>query len=148
MFIFYLSHMDSLNWLAIGVVSIGNFVLGALWFSVFFGKQWMWIHHGDKTPTEKEMKEMSKGMGVLMLSEFVATTLIIIGLTCIIRAIPGYSGVQTAFMVWLAFIMPMIVSTTLWGNDRREGRLLKVVLSSSYRLVALLAAGYILSMWK
>jgi uncharacterized membrane protein YkgB len=139
--------MEGLNWLAIGVVTVANFIFGALWFSLFFGKQWMWIHHGDKAPSEKEMKEMSKGMWVLMVSEFVVTTLMIIGLACIIRAIPEYSGLQNAFMVWLAFVMPMVVSGVLWGNDRKEWRMLKIILSSSYRLVALLAAGYVLAMW-
>jgi hypothetical protein len=106
--------MDSLNWIAISVVTVANFILGALWFSLFFGKQWMQIHHGDKVPSEAEMAEMSKGMWVLMVSEFIATTLMIIGVACIMRAIPEYSGLQIAFMIWLAFIMPMIVSGVLW----------------------------------
>jgi hypothetical protein len=50
-------------------------------------------------------------------------------------------------MIWLAFIMPMIVSGVLWWNDRKEMRLLKVAISASYRLIALLAVGYILSIW-
>jgi hypothetical protein len=136
-----------LNWLTISIVIVANFILGALWFSLFFGKQWMWIHHGDKTPSEKEMTEMSKGMWILMVSEFVATALIIIGLACIIRATPEYSGLQVGFMVWLAFILPMIVSGVIWGNDRKEVRLQKITLSASYRLIALLAAGYVIAIW-
>jgi Protein of unknown function (DUF1761) len=80
--IFTFFTMDSLNWLVISVVTVGNFILGALWFSLFFGKQWMQIHHGDKVPSEAEMAEMSKGMWVLMVSEFIATTLM------------SYTGVQ------------------------------------------------------
>jgi fatty acid desaturase len=139
--------MDWLNWFAIVVVTVANFILGAVWFSAFFGKQWWRIHHGDEKMTEAKMKEMSKGMGTLMVTEFVATGLMIVGLACLIGAIPEYSGIKIAFMVWLAFVLPMVISSVIWGNDRREMRLQKIALSASYRLIALLGAGYILAMW-
>lgn len=48
----------SLNWLAIGVITLGHFILGAVWFSAIFGKAWMRIHHGDKIPTKAELDKM------------------------------------------------------------------------------------------
>lgn len=73
----------------------------------------MKIHH-EKTLSDAEMKEMSKGMAVLMGLELAATLLMMIGLACIVGAIPEYSGVKIGFLVWVAFILPMNVSNTIW----------------------------------
>jgi uncharacterized membrane protein YciS (DUF1049 family) len=50
-------------------------------------------------------------------------------------------------MIWLAFVMPECVSVVLWGNDKKSVMFEKILLSSSYRLIALIAAGYVLAIW-
>lgn len=50
----------SLNWLAIGVLTVTHFALGAIWFGPIFGKIWMRIHHGDKKMSDTEMQEAMK----------------------------------------------------------------------------------------
>lgn len=140
--------MDSLNWLAIAVVTVGSWMFGALWFGPIWGKIWMKIHHGEKKMSDAEMKEAMKGMWKLLVSEFAATALMMIGLACIIIAIPEYSGVRNAFMIWLAFVMPAGLSVVLWGNDQKKWMCTKIALIASNRLISLLMAGYILSMWK
>lgn len=50
-----------------------------------------------------------------MLSELVATFLLMTGLACVINAIPQYSGIQNAFMLWLAFVLSITVSNVVWG---------------------------------
>ena len=137
--------MDSLNWIAISVCTLIMFMGGAFWHGPIFGKLWMQIHHGDKKFTEEENMELMKGMWKLMLAEFVVSFLMIVGLACIIRAIPEYSGVQNAFMIWIAFVLPTLTSSVLWGGDKREWMGTKVLITGSYRLLALLLAGYILT---
>ena len=75
----------------------------------------MKIHHGDKKFIPEEMEKLTAGMWKLMLSELVASFLMIVGLACVIQAIPEYSGVRTAFMVWLAFVLPTLTSSVIWG---------------------------------
>jgi hypothetical protein len=87
-------------------------------------------------------------MWKLLVTEFAATALMIVGLACIIIAIPEYSGVKNAFMIWLAFVMPAGVSVVLWGGDKKEWMCTKIALIASNRLIALLVAGYILSVWR
>lgn len=98
--------MQSLNWLAIATVTVASWGFGAIWFGPVWGKLWMKIHHGDKIPSDTEMKKMTEGIWKLLVTEFIATALMIIGLACIINAIPEYSGIRNAFMIWLAFVMP------------------------------------------
>lgn len=83
-----------LNWIAIFVISFAAFGGGAIWHGPLFGKLWMKIHHGDSVPSAEEMKKMTQGMWKLLLTEFVATLLMIISLACLVKAISQYSGVQ------------------------------------------------------
>jgi glycerol uptake facilitator-like aquaporin len=75
----------------------------------------MKIHHGEKKFSDKEMKEMTAGMWKLLITEFIVTFLMVISIACIVRAIPQYSGIQNAFMLWLGFVLPMTVSNIIWG---------------------------------
>lgn len=113
-FIFFFFTMSTLPWMLIAIMTVACFALGAIWHGPIFGKLWMRIHHGKDSFNAKEMEEATKGMWKLMVTEFVATFLMVIGLACVIRAIPAYSGMQTAFMLWLAFVLPTMVSTVIW----------------------------------
>ena len=140
--------MPEINWLAVTVLTVGSWMFGAVWFGPVWGNLWMRIHHGEKSPTPAEMKKLSEGMWKLLVTEFVATALMIIGLACVINAIPELSGVKNAFMVWLAFVMPAGMSVVLWGNDEKKWMCTKIALIASNRLISLLVAGYVLSMWR
>jgi hypothetical protein len=137
----------SLNWPAIITLTVISFIFGSFWFGPLFGKIWMRIHDFEKK-SKKDMEQAMKGMWKLMTAEFVANFFIIIGLACIIPAIPEYSGVRTALMVWVAFILPMCVSNILWGNDPKKYMIPKIALTSGYRLIMCLVAGYVLMVWR
>jgi hypothetical protein len=85
-------------------------------------------------------------MWKLMVIEFVAILLMVIGLACVVRAIPQYSGMMTAFMLWLAFVLPTMTSTVIWGADTKKYMATKIAVSSICRLIGLLATGYVLSL--
>lgn len=139
--------MQELNWMAIAIMTVASFALGALWHGPIFGKLWMRIHHGDQNMTDAEMKKAMEGMWKIMLAELIATLLMIIGLACTIRAIPTFPPMQTAFMVWLGFVLPTMTSTVLWGNDAKKWMGTKIAISSTCRLISLLATAYVLSAW-
>lgn len=138
----------SLNWLAIIIITLVTFFGGAFWHGPLFGKIWMKIHHGDKKYSEDEMKKMMEGMWKLMTAEFVASLFMIMTLAFLIVMLPVFSGIHLAFLVWIGFVVPTMTSVVLWGNDAKKYMLTKIVISSSFRLVSLLIAGYILSVWK
>ncbi|MBP9779264.1 DUF1761 domain-containing protein [Candidatus Gracilibacteria bacterium] len=137
----------TLNWAAIGLLTVIHFSLGALWFGPLFGKIWMRIHHGDKKIPDEEMKKMMEGMWKLMLTEFIACGLMVIALACLVGAIPTMSGWQIGLMTWVGFVLPMSASNVIWGTDSREWMVTKIALVTGYRLIAFIAIGYILSIW-
>ena len=83
-----------------------------------------------------------------MVIELIASALMVIGLACIMGAIPEYSGVRNAFMIWFVFVLPTLTSTVIWGGDKKESMCTKIAITGSYRLIALLAIGYVLSVWR
>ena len=104
----------------------------------------MKIHH--KTPlTKTQEQEMMKGMQKLMLTEFVASLLITIALACLVSAIPTMPGRKIGLMVWVGFVLPMTASNVIRGNDDRKQMCTKIALAAGYRLLSLVAIGYILS---
>lgn len=105
----------------------------------------MRIHH-KTTLTKAQEQEMMKGMRKLMLTEFVASLLITIALACLVAAIPTMAGRRIGLMVWLGFVLPMTASNVIRGNDDRSWMPSKIALAAGYRLVALAAIGYTLSM--
>ncbi len=135
----------ALPWLQIILMTIVSWIVGALWFGPLFGKVWMKIHHGDKTLSNWEMESMKKWMVILMFIELLATFIIMMTLAFLTKMLPGFSGMHIGFLVWLGFILPMNVSNTLWWNDKKKMMLLKILVSSSYRLIMLILAGYIFS---
>jgi hypothetical protein len=137
--------MATLPWMTIAIMSVVCFVFGAVWHSALFGKLWTRIHHGKDTLTPAELKESDKGLPLIMVAEFVATLLIVIGLACIVRAVPQYSGVMNAFLVWAAFVLPTMTSTVIWGADAKKYMATKIAVSSICRLLGLLVTGYVLS---
>jgi len=136
--------MGSLNWSVIIIMTVVSFILGHLWFGVFFGKQWQRIH-GVDCMDEKTKKTLMKGIWKIMVSELISTLLIIIGLACIIRAVPEYSGVKTALMVWVAFVVPLTISNVIWGGDKRKDMVAKITITVGYRLIPMLITGYVLT---
>lgn len=94
--------MDSLNWVAIFGVTLMGFILGPLWYGpLLFGNVWMRIHRHDKKSPAEQKKEM-EGMWKLMVSEFIATLLIMTGLAWIIKAtaMNTEGALHVALWVW------------------------------------------------
>lgn len=83
-----------------------------------------------------------------MLTELIATFIIVITLEFLIQVLTSFSGVHIAFMIWLGFILPVTAGNVIWGNDKIEWICKKIAIASGYRLATLLAAGYILSIWQ
>jgi Protein of unknown function (DUF1761) len=77
--------MEGINWIAVATVTVMTWMFWALWFGPIWGKVWMRIHHGDKKMSESEMKEAMNGMWKLLLAEFIASGLMVVGLALIIH---------------------------------------------------------------
>lgn len=82
-----------------------------------------------------------------MLTEFVSVVLMIMSLDFIRQVLPAFSGLHVGFMMWLGFVLPTYMSSIVWGKDEKKWMIAKICLSAGYRLLTLLGAGYVLSIW-
>ena len=140
-----------LNWVAIIVITLVSFFFGAAWHGkYFFGDIWLRMHYGKTEFTEftdAEMKKAMEGMNIIMFAEFIATFLMVMTLAFLMKVLPGFSPWHVVFLVWIGFVLPTITSTVIWGADAKRWMMPKILISGSFRLMALLFAGYILSIW-
>jgi Protein of unknown function (DUF1761) len=109
------------NFIIFVVIStILQYVLSSLWYSVFFGKQWMVINEFDTKPKEVQEqleKEMTPFYGLQLLITIVAN----IVFATVFTAIKGNMDVF-AFggYVLLGFIMPALIEGVIWGNTAKK----------------------------
>src|SRR3954464_12427219 len=95
-----------LNYTAILVATIAQFIFGAIWYMPIFGKTWGKIHDFDQVAPEKQ-KEMMKGMWKFLVMQFVLTFITTVVFALLLKHIsPEWNIYGLAFFLWLGFIMP------------------------------------------
>ncbi len=132
-----------INYWAVIVAAVVMYALGALWYSVLFGKAW--ARAGKMT---KEMMEAAqkKGMAwryVLMLVGSFLTAYILAHFIQYTGSMQFTDGMVGGFWIWLGFYVPVLSGQVLWEGKPFAYYLINV----TYYLVGLLLMGGILAAW-
>ncbi len=132
------------NYYAIIISAIISFVLGALWFSLLFGKSWTKLMgYSAKDIENAKKKGMTKSyliglIGQLILSYVLANFIIYADAKTIIE------GIQIGAFIWLGFVATISLGMILWDNKPIK----LYIINTSYWLVSLIIQGIILSVWQ
>ena len=125
------------NYLAVLIAAIAAFAVGALWFTVIFGKIW-----------RKEMGVMEgasmSGMGSSMIGGFVATLVLTYVLDYFLIALGAVTlsaALTIAFWAWLGFVAT-VMSNMIW-YEKKSWTL--YFINAAHYLVALLVASAVLA---
>lgn len=132
-----------LNWLAIVVATILQFICGAVWYSFLFGKLWGKIHGFDKLPKETQEK-MMKEMGPFYAVQFLVTLLSTFILAIFITNLPGWNPFGMAFFFWLGFTLPAQVSGVIFGGTEGKWIVKKIAVQALGSLLFLEVAAAVL----
>ncbi|MDR3773719.1 MAG: DUF1761 domain-containing protein [Terracidiphilus sp.] len=131
-------HLHFNHW-PILVAAIVQWVLGALWYSLFFAKPWMAL-------TGHKKGERPKGAVVAMISSFFGGLILCFVLAHVVMwsgATTWCWGALVGFICWLGF-----VATPLFFEKLYEQRPLKLfAINAGYWLVALVSSGVLLAAW-
>lgn len=134
--------MSGLNYLAIFVTAVVIFVIGALWYTVLFGKQWLAAHAYTPEQLEGMKKEAGKAYGLSFVCYLV--------LAAVMELLVGRMGVHTAMggvklglTCWLGFVATIGLTANLYSNKRFATYLI----DAGYQLVFMVVAGVILAIW-
>ena len=132
-----------INYPAVIVAAILHWILGAVWYGVFSSK---FIELMAWTPAQLaaiESQSHTKDYILAFLSSLVLTYILAHFLQYT-KAVNISGGLQTAFWLWLGFVVTTQLPTVLF-EGRKPGLYL---LNIGYQFVACLAAGALLALWK
>ncbi|MDD5318470.1 MAG: DUF1761 domain-containing protein [Candidatus Pacebacteria bacterium] len=129
------------------VCAVIAMVVGGVWYGPLFGKKWMKIAVRDAGDIE-ERKKMQKASMKLYIIQFVLTLLQVFILAFYVNTFRNFSGVQNAFLIWLAFVMPTVAGASMWNNDSKKIKWSRFLIQAGYQLVMFIIFGLILSIWR
>jgi Protein of unknown function (DUF1761) len=133
-----------LNFVAIGVATVVQFIIGAIWYAPLFGKTWAAIHGFDKLSLEAQKEAQSK-MWPLLVTQFGLTIITTVVLDLLKGGLPAdWNLYGLAGFIWFGFVMPTQVSAVIFGGTEPKWVLTKIAIASSASLVCLMAAAAIL----
>ncbi|MGO9777509.1 MAG: DUF1761 domain-containing protein [Terracidiphilus sp.] len=132
-------HHLHFNHLAVLVSAFYQWILGALWYSLFFVKPWMALtgHVAGSRPKGAVVGMISSFVGGLILSFVLAHVVLWSGAATI-----GW-GALIGFICWLGFIAAPLLAETIY--EQRPWKLYAI--NSGYWLAALLGSGCLLAAW-
>lgn len=134
------------NLVAVLAATIVMFAVGAVWYMVFFSKQWGEIHGFEKL-SKNEQREMQSQMGLLYGTQMLVTFVSAWVLAFFLALLPNVAWYTLAFLLWLGFIVPTEVSSVIFGGTEGRWILSKIVISIGGSLACILAGAWVLSLF-
>lgn len=135
-----------INYLAILVAVVANFILGFLWYTPLFGKAWA-KEMGFDTSVKPSGGEMAKGMVFMVVGNFLMAYVFAHNMVAW-SFVPGMdkmpkvgSVMNSAIFTWLGFYLPVDIGIVTW--EKRSWKLFGI--NTGYHLAMLLVAATILA---
>ena len=130
---------------AVIVATLVNYILGGLWYSpLLFGNKFLQIMNWSP----EKIAEMERQTPVKELSiAFVMSLVLVYILAHLVqytKAKTAWAGIETAFWLWLGFIVTTQLATVIF-EQRPLGLYL---INIGYQLVGCALAGAILAIWR
>lgn len=136
-----------INYLAVLVAAIANFIIGFLLHGPVLGKTWMRLANIHPTGQEKfkdMVPQMVKNFLVNVVFAYVLSVMYMSAATSPLSAGAGvWTGICVAFLAWLGFIVTSSSMEVIWMGRSYKLWLFEIFAS----LVACLAMGAIIAAW-
>ena len=133
-----------MNFPAIILATIVQFVIGAVWYSFLFGKLWGKIHGFDKLSKQVQQK-MMKAMGPFYALQFFVTLVTSFVLEIFVVYLPhDWNVYALAGFFWIGFVVPAQVSAVIFGGTPGKWIVKKIAVQAGASLLCLEAAAIVL----
>lgn len=138
-----------INFIAIAVAVVANFILGALWYMPLFGKAWakeIGISMDQKPPTSVFVRNMIiMVIGNFLMAWVLAHNIAVWNPSTWGRSVPSemtpmLMATMSAIFTWLGFFVPVDLNTISW--EMKSWKLFFI--NTGYHLASLLVVSYIL----
>jgi hypothetical protein len=135
------SFFSHLNWLAVAAATLGYFALGALWYSVLFGKLWI-----KATGVKMDNPEARKGAGAIFLVTLILEFVAVVGIAILVYRLgltAAISGIKLGLVTGICFAGIGISVSYLY---QMKPKVLSVI-DSGYHIGGHIIAAVILCLW-
>ncbi len=135
-----------INYVAIFVAVVANFILGFLWYTPLFGKAWA-TEMGFDTNVKPTGSEMAKGMIFMIIGNFLMAYVFAHNMAAW-SFVPGMDQMpkignmmNAAIFTWLGFYLPVDIGIVTW--EKKSWKLFWI--NTGYHLAMLIVAASILT---
>ncbi len=132
------------NYIAVVVAGVAIFMIGGVWYSALFRKQWI----AAQGWTEADMKAAATGnMAGMYVSQFVTSMVAAWVLAVIMNHFVDLTplrGALVGVLCWLGFTATVVYSNVVWNMKPKR----LWVIDAGYYLIAYAVAGVILAVWR
>lgn len=140
-----------INFAAVAIAVIANFVFGFLWYTPLFGKAWAKEMGFDMT-VKPPASAMFRGMGIMIIGNFLLAWVLAHDLTVwnpefwgkepFVDSKATFAAMASLFL-WLGFFVPVDLNAVAW--EQRSWKLF--LINTSYHFFSLLLVSMILMYW-
>jgi len=128
------------NWVAIVIAAIAQFIIGWIWYGPLFGKPWMSMMGMSQQSMSRE--GMRKTMTLTFIGSLV-TAAVLSMLVGWMGAKTLSAGIAAGFWAWLGFVATVTLGGVLFAKMSWN----LYILNNAYQLVSLAVMGAILAKW-
>ena len=132
-----------INYLAIIIASVAQFIIGAIWYMPLFGNLWGKIHGMEKVSKEDRQK-MMKSMGPFLGLQFLLTLVTTFVLAIFIEYQPTWNAYAMAAFFWIGFVIPTQVSGVIFGGTNPKWIVTKILVQAGASFLCLEVAAAII----
>lgn len=134
-----------LNYLAILLATVGQFIFGALWYTLLFGPLWGKMHGFNKL-SKAAQQELMSHMGPFYGVQFLVTLVTSAVLALFIAVLPAdWNPYGLAGFFWLGFMVPTIVSGVIFGGTEGKWIVKKIAVQAGAAFFCVQIAAAIIS---
>lgn len=134
----------SINYPAVVVATVAHFIIGGLWYGLLFGNKFIALMGWSQEKLNQVASQSHTKEYLAAFSSSLVTCYVLAHFVQYTKARSALDGVQTAFWLWLGFIVTTQLSTVVF-EERKPGLYL---LNIGYQFVACAVAGVIVTLWK
>src|SRR5437667_8731900 len=132
-----------INYLAIIIAAVAQFIIGAIWYMPLFGNLWGKIHGMEKVSKEDRQK-MMKSMGPFLALQFLVTLVTTFVLAIFITYQPTWNAYAMAAFFWVGFVVPTQVSGVIFGGTNPKWIVAKILVQAGASFLCLEVAAAII----
>lgn len=136
----------SINWFVFAGVIVLQYIIGALWYSVIFGKQWLEINHPNGLPSKEEMKKLGDAAtpfyGIQLL-----LTIATVAVQYYFVKMQVSDWFLISILIWVGFIVPTVIQGVIWSDPTNKKKAMQIGILCLNYLVTVIVAGYLIAMF-